>query len=117
MNTLAALLVAAMLVWIYSRIRARSRRYRELAQYGVRTDAVVVGLSQRRLAKAGYRYFVEYRFSTDAGATFVRKSPISAGEYQAILHGTPITIVYDPRSPGFSRPRKFLVDRGYLDPE
>ena len=114
MDALAALVVAAALLWAYRRIRARSRRYRELAQQGVQTDAVILRRYRRRLPKTGHRYFVEYEFKTTAGARVVRKSPASAGEYQAAEPGRPIAVVYDPREPGFSRPRRFLVDRGYL---
>jgi len=115
MDALAALLFAAMLLWIYLQVRAKSRRYRALAQNGIQTDAVVVGLSRRRLPKTGHRHFVEYAFTTDAGETIVRKSPISASEYPTIEPGNSIPVVYDPRSPGFSRLRTFLVDRRYLD--
>jgi hypothetical protein len=115
MNALAALLVAAMLLWIYLKVRAKSHRYRALAQNGRQTDAVVVGLSRRRLPKTGHRYFVEYEFTIDTGEKIVRKAPISAGEFQTIEPGDSIPVVYDPQSPGFSRPRKFLVDRRLLD--
>lgn len=114
MDALAALLFGAMLLWIFLQVRAKSRGYRALAQNGIQADAIVVGLFRRRLPKTGHRYFVEYQFRTDAGETIVRKSPISAGEFQTIEPGDSMAVVYDPQSPGFSRPRKFLVDRRYL---
>jgi hypothetical protein len=114
LDVLAALVVAAVLLSVGRRIRSRSRRYRQLAQQGIETEAVILGRYRRRLPKTGHRYFVEYAFETAAGARVVRKSPASAGEYQAAEAGRPIAVVYDPREPGFSRPRRFLVDRGYL---
>ena len=76
--------------------------------FGRRTVGEVEALRVERVGEEtegelAFRYYVQYRYSTPSGRTFVDVSTLSVLEWGNLEEGGPVDVVYFPLYPAYSR--------------